>query len=91
LEKINRLLHKSGEQMPIFGQICTKRVNFTPDLGFIGPTIWQNSPNRFKQASVQPMWRHRMTNRIRFSPNANTDTTAASFCVVLLTYCPNEI
>ena len=33
LEKINRLLHKSGEQMPIFGQICTKRVNFTPDLG----------------------------------------------------------
>ena len=33
LDKINRLLHKSGEQMPIFGQICTKKVDFTPDLG----------------------------------------------------------
>jgi len=33
LVKINRLLHKSGEQMPIFGKICTKRLNFTPDLG----------------------------------------------------------
>jgi hypothetical protein len=33
--KFDRLLHKFREQPPILGQICTKTVNFTPDLGNI--------------------------------------------------------
>jgi hypothetical protein len=31
--KTNQLLHKCREQTSISGQICTKTVNFTPDLG----------------------------------------------------------
>src|SRR5216683_7710811 len=44
LDKINRLLHKSGEQMPIFGQICTKKVDFTPDLGYKAASKSQVAP-----------------------------------------------
>jgi len=31
--KIHGLLHKFSAQMPIFGQICSKTANLTPDLG----------------------------------------------------------
>jgi hypothetical protein len=31
--KFHQQLHKFLEQMPVFGPICKKTANFTPDLG----------------------------------------------------------
>jgi hypothetical protein len=35
--KLDQLLHKFLRAMPVFGQICVKTVNFTPDLSTIAP------------------------------------------------------